>query len=58
MSAVPSNLPKRPSRRRAATLVEYTLIVVIVSIVGVLLLKAIGTTTNQLLESTNSNMPV
>ncbi len=44
-------------RRRGTTLVEYAVILVIVSIVGVILLKAIGSSTNKLLESTNSNMP-
>ncbi len=38
-------------------LVEYTLILVIVSIVGVVLLTRIGQSTNQLLDSTNANMP-
>lgn len=47
----------RARRRTAGTLVEYTLIISIVSIAAVVLLKAIGTRTNALLEMTNSNMP-
>ncbi len=44
-------------RQGAGTLVEYALILFIVSIVAVLMLKGIGQTTNRLLESTNNNMP-
>jgi Flp pilus assembly pilin Flp len=47
----------RSRRHHGSTLVEYTMILVIVSIAGILLLKAIGQTTNKLLESTNTNMP-
>ncbi len=52
-----SQSSRRGSPRRANTLVEYAIILVIVSIVAVVLLKAIGQSTNQLFESTNSNMP-
>ena len=47
----------RSCRRHGSTLVEYTVILVIVSIAGILLLKTIGQTTNKLFESTNSNLP-
>jgi len=52
-----TRLWRRAPKRGASTLVEYCVILVIVSIAGVLLLKTIGQSTNQLLESTNSNMP-
>lgn len=47
----------RLRRHGAGTLVEYTVIISIVSIAAVVMLKAIGTRTNALLEMTNSNMP-
>ena len=50
-------LLERAQARTAATLVEYTFILVIVSIAGVLLLAGIGKSTNKMLEQTNSNMP-
>lgn len=47
----------RAHQKAGVTLVEYTFIVSIVSIAGVLLLIAIGQRVNALLEMTNSNMP-
>lgn len=38
-------------------IVEYTWILVLVSVVAVLLLRVIGSTTNNLLADTNANMP-
>jgi competence protein ComGC len=39
------------------TLVEYMWILVLVSIIAVVLLKAIGSTTNNLLADVNEKMP-
>ena len=50
-------LRARVQARTAATLVEYTFILVLVSIAGVLLLAGIGKSTNRMLEQTNTNMP-
>jgi len=47
----------RLRRHGAGTLVEYTIIISVVSIAAVVALKAIGKRTNDLLEMTNSNMP-
>jgi len=57
MNGVATQPTPRNGRRRGSTLVEYTVILVIVSIAGILLLKTIGQSTNRLLESTNNNMP-
>jgi Flp pilus assembly pilin Flp len=51
------SLASRAHQTMAATLVEYTFIIAIISIAGVLLLVAIGSKTNALLENTNSHMP-
>ena len=51
------NLWLRLRVKVGATLVEYTFIIAIVSIIGTVLLVAIGKNTNKLLESTNSNIP-
>jgi Flp pilus assembly pilin Flp len=55
--AVITRLASRARRKTAATLTEYTFIIAIISIAGVVLLTAIGSATNALLQKTSSNMP-
>ena len=57
MKRTASKFLRRLQVRAAATLLEYTFIIAIVSIAAVIVLAAIGKTTNNLLEQTNSNMP-
>lgn len=47
----------RLQQRSGHTLTEYTVIVSIISIAGVVLLIKIGAAAKALLEQTNSNMP-
>ncbi len=49
-------LMKDCHRRTAATLTEYTFIVAIISIAGVVLLAAIGTSTKESLENSSSQI--
>jgi hypothetical protein len=48
---------RRVRKTLGNSLTEYVFVLFIVSIVGVALLKSIGSRTNKLLESTNTNMP-
>ena len=57
LRAVLAVLAWRARQKAGATLAEYTFIVSIVSIAGVVLLIAIGQRVNALLEMTNNNMP-
>jgi len=52
-----SQLLGRARRRCGGTLVEYTVIISIVSIAAVVMLKGIGQRTTELLEMTNTNFP-
>jgi len=52
-----NSLAWRAQQRVAGTLVEYTVIVAIISIAAVAVLAGIGKRANDLLEMTNTNMP-
>ena len=52
-----NSLAWRAKQRVAGTLVEYTVIVAIISSAAVAVLAGIGKRANDLLEMTNTNMP-
>jgi len=47
---------RRMSKRSGQSLVEYALILALISVVAILVLKGIGTTVNSKLETVNSNL--
>ena len=49
-------LTKRFGKRSAQSLVEYALILALISVVAVLVLKGIGTTVNTKLSNVNGNL--
>ena len=47
---------RRLQRRNGQSLVEYALILALISVVAILVLKGIGTSVNTKLENVNGNM--
>jgi Flp pilus assembly pilin Flp len=47
---------RRMSKRSGQSLVEYALILALISVVAILVLKGIGTSVNNKLENVNSNL--
>jgi len=49
-------LMRKFKQNRGQSLVEYALILALISVVAILVLKGIGTTVNSKLETVNSNL--
>ena len=49
-------LVRRMSKRSGQSLVEYALILALISVVAILVLRGIGTTVNKKLDNVNQNL--